>query len=476
MTTDRDTANMPAPDLAIDVARFAAQIDASKLDRTVVAAVKANILDTLSCALAGSSAKAIAEVSGLVEEWAGAPQADRWVFGGKFPAHHAAWVNSGMAHARDYDDTHDAAILHAGVSIVPAAIAAGQLRGSLSGADLIAAVAAGLEVMCRLGVAIQVDIIESGFIYSSLLAYFGATAAAGRALGLDEEQMLNALGIAYSSAAGNHQVTRDASLMKRLQPSLAAQAALTAVQLAQRGIRGAQNIFEGEDGFFRVYLHNRVDAAVVRKDLGTRFELLNLSYKPYPCCRDTHAAVDAILLAKAQANRPAAEIESIRVGVTGPGYQMVCTPEHVRVAPRTIVEAQFSIPYTVAAAYLDGGLRIGHFSDEALQREDILALAARVKPYVDEEIDLVWRRFVTPGKVIVTFADGQTIETRVDYPKGHPNNVMTDAEFVSKTADCAAFAAVPLPADTAVRLAEAVATLEAAPDLGDIVDVMVGGR
>lgn len=204
------------PDLVIDLSRFAATIDVARLDAAVIKAVKTNILDTLSCALAGSSAKAIAEVSGLVREWGGAAQADMFVFGGKFPAHHAAWVNGGMSHARDYDDTHDAAVLHTGVSSVPAAIAAGQLRGELSGADLIAAVAAGLEVTCRLGVATQLDLIESGFIYTSLLGYFGATAAAGRALGLTADEIVNAFGIVYSSVAGNHQVTRDASLMKRL--------------------------------------------------------------------------------------------------------------------------------------------------------------------------------------------------------------------------------------------------------------------
>ena len=104
------SAAVASPDLVIELARFAAAIDAARLDPAVVKAVKTNILDTLSCALAGSSAKAIAEVSGLVREWGGAPQADMLVFGGKFPAHHAAWVNSGMSHARDYDDTHAAAI------------------------------------------------------------------------------------------------------------------------------------------------------------------------------------------------------------------------------------------------------------------------------------------------------------------------------------------------------------------------------
>jgi 2-methylcitrate dehydratase PrpD len=207
VSADLDRAAPVSSDLVEDVAQFAASVQTPHLPKSVIKSVKTNILDTLSCAVAGSSAMAIADVSDLVQQWAGAPQADMWVFGGRFPAHHAAWVNASMAHARDYDDTHDAAILHAGVSTVPAALAAAQLAGNASGEDLIAAVAAGLEVTCRLGVAIQVDIVESGFIYSSLLGYFGATAAAGRMLNLSSDEMLNALGIVYSSVAGNHQVT-----------------------------------------------------------------------------------------------------------------------------------------------------------------------------------------------------------------------------------------------------------------------------
>ena len=127
-----------------------------------------------------------------------------------------------------------------------------------------------------------------------------------------------------------------------------------------------------------------------------------------------------------QAQRPAGDIESIRVGVTAPGYQMVCTPEHVRRAPRTIVEAQFSILHG-GGAWIDGGLAMRHFSDEGVQRADVLDLASRVQPYVDAEIDRDWSRFVTPARVIVRFRDGKTIEERVDYPKGHPKNMMTEA-------------------------------------------------
>lgn len=469
--TNKDPATHP--DLVVDLARFAVGVNTQNLDPEVIKFAKVDILDTLSCGLAGSSAPAIEDVSELVREWGGAPQADMFVWGGKFPAHHAAWVNSGMCHARDYDDTHDAAILHAGVSIVPAAIAAGQLRGNFSGSELIASVVAGLEVICRLGIGVKVDIVESGFMYTSLLGYFGATAAAGRALGLTENEMINAFGIVYSSAAGNHQVTRDASLMKRLQPGLAAQAAVAAVQLAKRGIRGVQNVFEGADGFNRVYLHDRIDSDVIRRQLGQRYELLNISFKPYPCCRDTHSSIDAILAIKQELKCSPDEIESIRVGVTAPGYQMVCVPEAVRLSPKTIVEAQFSIPYTVAAAWIDGPLKMDHFTEQGIKRADILKLAARVKPFVDAEIDKDWRRFVTPSKVTVVLRDGRTFESRINYPKGSPKNMMTASELSAKSQDCAAYAIKPMPKDAAARLAATVLRLESINDVSELIQLMI---
>jgi 2-methylcitrate dehydratase PrpD len=244
-------------DFATVLARFARGVSLQDLSASVIAAAKVNIFDTLACAAAGSSAPAVVETRELAVQWGGAPQAMILAFGDKVPAHHAAWVNGTMAHACDYDDTHDAAVLHAGVSVVPAALAAAELRGGAQGADFIVGVAAGLETICRLGVATRIGIIESGFIYTPLFGHFAATVAAGRVLGLDAAQMMNALGIVYSLVAGNHQVTRDGALTKRMQPGFAAQSALLSVQLAQRNVRGAQATFEGADGFLRVYLRDR---------------------------------------------------------------------------------------------------------------------------------------------------------------------------------------------------------------------------
>jgi 2-methylcitrate dehydratase PrpD len=461
-------------DFAATYGAFAAALDAACLSPAVIAAVQTNLLDTLACAVAGQNAAGVAEVRAMAESWGGAPQAGIWCSPVRVPAHHAAWVNGMMAHARDFDDTHDAAVLHAGVSVVPAALAAAELRPQTSGADLVAGLAAGLELICRLGVATTIGIIDSGFIYTSLFGYFGATAAAARVLGLSAAETTNALGIAYSHAAGTHQVTRDAALTKRMQPGLAAQAALVSAQLAQRGLSGAQRSFEGIDGLFRTYLRGGYDAEVLRRGLGTEWELLGLSYKPYPCCRFNHTAIDAALRVRAQPGFDLAAIERIHVGLNRQAYEAVCTPPDIRRHPRTIVQARFSIPFTVAAALLDGAVSLRHFTDDGVRRPDILALAGRVDCAVDPDIERDWGRTISPATLAVT-AGNHSLVQRVDYPRGHPEVMLSAADQAAKLRDCLAFGGQVWPDDIAGRLqllagelaqlpaAAAVATLLANP-------------
>ncbi len=449
-----------AEDFASVLARFTSQVTAASLPPAVLAAAKANVFDTLACAAAGSSAMAVAETREQAVEWGGAPQASVLVFGDRLPAHHAAWVNGTMAHARDYDDTHDAAVLHAGVSVVPAALAAAQLAGVTPGADFIAGVAAGLETISRLGLATRVSIIESGYMYTALFGHFAATVAASRVLRLTHAQTVNALGIAYSQVAGNHQVTRDAALTKRMQPGFAAMAALVSTQLARRGIRGAQATFEGADGFLRVYLHDRVDREVLRAGLGQRWEFADLSYKPYPCCRFNHAGIDAALALRHQHAIDPARIRRIRVGLNHQAHQAVCTPIEVRQSPKTIVQAQFSIPYTVAAALIDGCVQLRHFSDASLQRADLLALARKVEPAVDAGIERDAGRNVSPVAIAIEMDDGRTFEARVDIPLGHPQRPMSRADMAAKAGDCFEIAARPLPAAGVDRLREVVDGIE----------------
>jgi 2-methylcitrate dehydratase PrpD len=462
----------PVEDFAVVLSRFACGLSLDQLSGPVIAAVKVNVFDTLACAAAGSSAPAVAETRELAVEWGGSPQASILAFGDKVPAHHAAWVNGTMAHARDYDDTHDAAVLHAGVSVVPAALAAAELRGGASGADFIAGVAAGLETICRLGVATRIGIVESGFIYTPLFGYFAATVAAGRVLGLDTTQMVNAIGIAYSQVSGNHQVTVDGALTKRMQPGFAAKSALMSVQLAQRNIRGAQATFEGIDGFLRVYLRDRCDREVLRAGLGERYEFTQLSYKPYPCCRFNHTAIDAVLALRAAKDIASHKVLRVRVGLTRQAYAAVCMPVEVRKTPETIVHAQFSIPFNVAAALIDDSVGLGHFSESSIRRADILALAQRVDAFVDDDIEREWSRSISPAHVQIDMLDGTTHTLRVDIPLGHPSRPMSSADFDAKAADCFRISARPLRKDAQSELRDLVDGLESLADVRGLARVL----
>lgn len=461
-----------APDYAETFAAFSSSLSVKDMPAEALTAAKTNLFDTLACATAGISANGVKDLIGVVADWGGKAEASIWCTGTRLPAHHAAWINGMMAHARDYDDTHDAAVLHAGVPVIPAAIAAAEMKGNASGADLIAGIAAGLELISRLGVATTIGIIESGFIYTSLFGHFAATAAAARVMGFDVEQTINAIGIAYSQAAGTHQVTRDAALTKRMQPGFAAKTALISVTLTKAGIRGARNTFEGVDGLFRTYLRGRYDPAVLRDGLGKRFEFMNLSYKPYPCCRFDHTAIDAALDVRRQMSGDVSDVRTISARVNKQAFEAVCTPIAMRKAPETIVQAQFSIPFTVACALVKGSVGLVDFTEAGLRNAAVRALAQKVDARIDETIERDWSRKISPTHLVVETGRG-TFEARVDYPRGHAAAPMSTADFERKMAGCLEISGVRWPADTIGRLRAAIDGLERAPRGADVIKPLV---
>lgn len=211
---------MGVADPAFAFARFIARTPYEVLPRDAVEAAKKDLLDTLGAAIAGSSAAGGREVAELAAEWGGAAQSTVWVYGQRVPAHHAALANGDMAHALDFDDTHDRAILHAGVTTIPALLAAAEHASALgrpvSGKTALAALVTSIDLKARMGLAIRRGPGDTGWIYTPLLGFFAAAAAAARAYGLDEERTLHALGIAYAQASGNNQCVPDAALTKRL--------------------------------------------------------------------------------------------------------------------------------------------------------------------------------------------------------------------------------------------------------------------
>jgi 2-methylcitrate dehydratase PrpD len=289
---------MMTDDPAWALAQHVCRTSYADLPASAVESARRDILDTFGCMLGGSGSPGIGELFAVVSRWGGLAESRVLLRGLSLPSPQAALLNASMGHALDFDDTLDTGgSIHPGVSVLGAVLSISDSLGNVTGKELLLAVALGLDVSCRIALASTVD---RGWHRTAAMGVFGAAASAGQLLRLKPEQMLASFGIAYSQAAGNRQCILDGALSKRLQAGQAASAGVFSAVLAQTGFTGAHNIFDGRFGFFELYQPNGADPSVLLRDLGTVFRGEALSYKPYPCGRPQHAAIDAALAARAQ--------------------------------------------------------------------------------------------------------------------------------------------------------------------------------
>lgn len=411
-----------------------ANLDYEALPEEVVQQTKLDLLDVLGTTIAGSRAPGVGEIAELIEEWGGKKESDLICFDCKVPSENAAFLNGTMAHAMDYDDCHDRAVLHAAASVVPASFAIAQRKGNISGKEFICAVALGIDLVCRLGLACRKPAPMSGWIYTSIFGYFGAAAASGKLLGLDENGILNSLGIAYSQCAGGFQCITDASLTKRMQPGLAARGGVLSALLAEKGIEGVQHGLAGKYGVFNIYLGGDFDPDAITAGLGQRFENVNLSLKPYPCCRGTHCSIEAVLQILDEHEIDSEEIEEIIV-ITGENSRVQFEPIERKRSPRSIPDAQWSVPYTVARAIVHREVTLSAFSEEAIKDSRVLGIAEKVQPRFRPDKT---KRENEACRIEIRKRTGETVSSKqIDWPKGDPKNPMSLNEVIRKFKDCA---------------------------------------
>src|SRR5437773_2099043 len=368
----------------------------------------------------------------------------------RLPAPHAALANGAAAHALEMDDTHQGGSLHLGATVFPAALAAAELGGA-GGERVLRAAVAGYEVAARLAMALgPAAHSRRGFHLPAPCGPLGAAAAAGAVLGLDAAAIAAALGIAGSQAAGSMEFLADGSWTKRFQTGWAACAGLHAAALAQAGFSGPATILEGRFGF----LHAHSDGATTAP-LAARggYELMRTSVKPHACCRYMQGPIDAVLALRAAHRIEPAEVERVEVGMLAAGIPIVCEPAEAKRRPASVVDAQFSLPFGVAAALVRGAASPAEFAPACLHDPTVGALMERVVGVGDPALDAAFPR-AWPCWVRITLRGRPPLEARVEHPRGDPESFLTPAELERKFRTLASRA---LPAAALARLEAALA-------------------
>ncbi len=458
-------------DIAHRLAAHVAGAGYEQLPSAVVATTKTFILDTIATIMAGSSDASCQEIVKLIRDWGGNAQSAVLVFGDRLPAVHAAYLNSMLAHALDFDDTYGYDLKtnrrdggHANSTVVPVCLAAAELRGGVSGKDFITAVAVGVDLMLRLGFTLKQG---RGWTRSAICGVFGAAAAAGLLLGLDQRQIFNALGIAFSQASGTQQAIVDKALVKRLQPAAAAKAALFSTLLAQRNITGAEDIFQGKFGFFNMYSAGQYDLDPLFLNLGKTYEGVNLGIKPYPCGRLIHPAMDGALELVREHGIAADEIAEIIVRVPERTFYLVGAP--FEISEDLGVRVQFSIPYGMAVAMINRQLSMEDFLDQSRMRDPRIGeFARRVKVVVDNDPQIEYAAKLPVTVEVISKTHGKFIK-RVERIHGDPNDPLTPEEFRQKVIACAKYA---VNADVAKRVDHIIETTNYLEDVNNILTLI----
>jgi len=431
------------------------------------------LLDTLGVAIAGSSATGVKEVVEQMVEWEGRPESTIICYGKRVPDVNAAFANSVMIHARDFDDTHDGAVVHANVTVLPTVMAISEKAGGITGREFLCALILGMDLNCRLGLAIgnapEFSRRETRWIRSAICGIFGATAAACKILRMEEDQTINALGIALSQIGGTRQVVTDSALTKRMQPAFMTRAAIISALLARRGITGCKEVFEGKYGYFNLYWGGNYARQELTEGLGERFEVDNISFKPYPCCRYTHGPIDAVLRCRKRNGISPDSVEHVTVHLVNHRFfDMVSRPFALRGNPS--VDAQFSIPYTVASGILDGHVFLDAFESEKVKERAKNPLVKNVTVLRDEAIRDP--QSLGPVTVEIKTKSGKIFSETVEEFKGHPRNTMTEEECRDKFLRCSEYSSKPFSHEDLDKIVETALRMETLSNTNDLMNLL----
>ena len=407
----------PPPPITRIVARYAATAPVDQIPAPVRKEAARTLLNWVGCAVGGSRQGAPDHAVAALKPFSGPEQASLFGRKERMDALHAALVNGISSHVLDYDDTHLKTIIHPAGPVASALTAFAEYR-PVSGAEFMNALVLGCEIECRIGNSVYPEHYAMGWHITGTTGVFGAAAAIGRLLKLDEQHMAWAIGLAASQPVGLK--VQFGSDTKSFHPGRAAQNGMVAALMAQQGFTAAENALEGFDGWAQA-VSSRHNWAEVTEGLGTRYELALNTYKPFACGIVAHPAIDAAIQLRNENKLQPGDIKSVALKVHPLVLNLMGKTE-----PRAGLEGKFSIYHATAVALVTGRAGEQAFTDKAVNDPTVIGIRDKVTATIDpviksDQVDMT-----------VTLNDGRTLHKFIEHAVGSQNNPMSDAQLEEK--------------------------------------------
>lgn len=406
------------------LAQFVSETTYRDIPEAALTAAKRSLFDTLAVAIGARDASGVRETIDFALEEGGNTASSIWMSEHRIPPRSAAFVNSLLASALDFDSLYPDGVVHADIVTVPTALAVAEARGA-SGKELLTAIAVGDDMLCRLGRSAR---LNSGWFYTSIYGSIASAAITTKLLDGKAHQIAGAMGLGFMSSSGTQQPAVERSIGKRMQGALAASAGVLAGYLGARGLGGPREIIEGRFGLYGMY--EKGDPEEITRDLGTQFENANITYKLFPSCQCNHAAIDGMLQLRREFDFHPGNVKSVEVFVSEYMQRLVGGSFSPGSGPQ--VAAQFSIQYSIAAVLLFGRLGVSEIRSPAVLDPRVEDLVARIAVTLDDQNTHNY----APVRLKIVTQNGAVIERFVSTYRGNVDAPLSDADLKEKLAMC----------------------------------------
>src|SRR6516164_290925 len=456
----QNPSSAPTPEAVKDVtrtlARHVVSAKSSDLPPSVRKEAARTLLNWVGCTLGGSRHETTGIAISALAPFSGPAQAG--VLGRKerLDILNAALINGISSHVLDYDDTHSHNIIHPAGPVIAAILALSERR-QVSGAEFVNALVLGVDVECRIGNSVYPKHYDAGWHITGTAGVFGAAAASGKLIGLSEQQMIWALGLAATQPVGLQEMF--GSMTKSFHPGRAAQNGLTAAMLASKNFTSSEQSLEAKYGWANVVSTEHRYGDIV-DNLGIQYEISKNTYKPFACGVVMHPTIDGCIQLRNETKLKAADVDRIELKVHPLVIQLTS-----KKAPQTGLEGKFSIYHAASVAFVEGGGGIDQFSDRAVRDRTIASLRDRVSTTIDSSLheDQV--------RILLVAKDGRRMEKFVEHAVGSLDHPMSDSDLEAKFTGLAKGV---LPSDRQRRLIDLCWDIAGLQNAGDVARAAVG--